>query len=564
MQLTSQKIVCAVAAVAFAGLSAATTQAASDTWIAGTNGDYSVTGNWVGGNVPNGAADVATVDGDGSAVNLLAADTITLATLSLGVNGGSPVFNHAGALTVTTLALGGADAGRNPTYDMTGGTLSITGQSFNWGSGNNVQFELNGGTVNYGAAANAATIGSNVSGAIGTLTINDGTFNHNGTGQFQLGRGEGATSRLVMTGGTLNTNSTAVRFGASAGTANVELSGTAVFNVTNATAGAVQFYMSNNGSFSTLQMSDSAQLNAANQTFVIGQFNNRPGGTPVTTAAVSMDGGTLRVRDIAIGGNNAASAINGSLVLNGGTVEAGQIRLGSSSLGSNATNNFVSADGGTIRATSFAGNSNFFQNAFVDLQAGGLSFDTNGLSVTIANGLNGIGGLTKLGTGTLSLTGASSYTGTTTISSGTLRLGVGDALADTSLLVLNAGTLVADGASDTIGSLDVTAASILQFGDADAILHALTFAAAGAGTGALNVTNWSDGIDEFLFTTETAADSIAALTTFINPSGAPGNVAATVVPSGGNFAVVPVPEPAGLALFGLGAIAVLARRRRTA
>ena len=85
-----------------------------------------------------------------------------------------------------------------------------------------------------------------------------------------------------------------------------------------------------------------------------------------------------------------------------------------------------------------------------------------------------------------------------------------------------------------------------------------------SGTGALSVTNWSDGIDQFLFTSESAAQSIAALTTFIDPSGTPGSVGATVVPSGGNFAVVPVPEPAGVALFGLGAAAVLARRRRTA
>ena len=561
MQHARQGIVRAVAAIALAGLAPATAQAASDVWVTGTNGSYSVTGNWLGGNVPNGAADVATVDGDGSVVNLPAADTVALATLNLGVNNGSPVFNHAGSLSVTTLALGGADATRNPTFDMTAGTLVIAGQNFNWGSGNNVQFKLNGGTVDYGTGANAATIGSSVSGAIGTLTVNAGTFNHNGTGQFQLGRGEGATSKLIMTGGTLNTASTAVRLGASAGTANVELSGGSVFNVTNTTAGAVQLYMSNNGSFSTLKMSDAAQFNAANQTFVIGQFNNRAGGTPVTTAAVTMDGGTLRARDIAIGGNNAASNINGSLVLNAGTMESGQIRAGSSSLGSNATNNFVRAAGGTVRATPFAGNSNFFQNAFVDLQTGGLNFDTNGLSVTIANGMNGTGGLTKLGAGTLSLTGANGYGGTTTVNAGTLRLGASDALADASMLALAGGTLIADGGADVIGSLDVTSASTLQFGGADATPHALTFAAAGAGTGALAVTNWSDGIDQFLFATEPAAQSIAALTTFVDPSGAPGSVGATVIPSGESFAVVPVPEPAGLMTFVIGMAATLTRRR---
>src|SRR5207244_33484 len=49
--------------------------------------------------------------------------------------------------------------------------------------------------------------------------------------------------------------------------------------------------------------------------------------------------------------------------------------------------------------------------------------DTNGNAVNFGNGLSGLGGVTKSGAGTLTLNSASSYTGATTISAGTLQFG---------------------------------------------------------------------------------------------------------------------------------------------
>ncbi|MBF7731760.1 autotransporter-associated beta strand repeat-containing protein, partial [Pseudomonas sp. N040] len=46
-------------------------------------------------------------------------------------------------------------------------------------------------------------------------------------------------------------------------------------------------------------------------------------------------------------------------------------------------------------------------------------------AVTVANAISGTGTLTKLGAGTASLTGANTYSGTTTISAGTLSIGAG-------------------------------------------------------------------------------------------------------------------------------------------
>ena len=54
---------------------------------------------------------------------------------------------------------------------------------------------------------------------------------------------------------------------------------------------------------------------------------------------------------------------------------------------------------------------------------------------------NASGGLTKLGTGTLTLSAANTYSGRTTVSGGTLKLGVANALLPNAQLALNGGTL---------------------------------------------------------------------------------------------------------------------------
>jgi autotransporter-associated beta strand protein len=47
--------------------------------------------------------------------------------------------------------------------------------------------------------------------------------------------------------------------------------------------------------------------------------------------------------------------------------------------------------------------------------AGGGTFDTNGNTSTISQGIQGAGGLTKAGAGTLTLSGPNSYAGATTV-----------------------------------------------------------------------------------------------------------------------------------------------------
>lgn len=74
------------------------------------------------------------------------------------------------------------------------------------------------------------------------------------------------------------------------------------------------------------------------------------------------------------------------------------------------------------------------------------------------------GAITKSGNGTLTLSGANTYTGTTTVNAGTLRLGASDTLTAANNVLLAGGALDMGASTNTLGTLDVAAASSLALG----------------------------------------------------------------------------------------------------
>ena len=375
--------------------------AATGTWIAGQTGNYSDSTKWTDGIIPNAAADIAVFNGNTSVIGIGAADTITLATANIGVDnaGNHPTINQAGGtFTVNAFNFGGAGASRSPIYNLSGGTLQIAG--FAWGAGSATAFNVSGGTAN-------------VTG-----------------GSFSMGTAGGARAALTMTGGTFNANSVGQ------------------MNIGNTGAG-------NGGG--TISLSGTAQFNANAATLVIGQFGAPTSSATNTFGTLTMaDTSTLNAVVVVVGGNNAASAVNGVINLNGGTLSAGSVRRGASNLTPDANTLILNANGGTIKATTHANNANYFQNLPVNLGTGGLKFDTNDNFVTVTNVLAGTGGFEKRGGGTLTLTGLSTYTGNTTVTAGELVLN-GAFLNDSSTLTVSgAATLnLAHGIEDIVGSLIV-------------------------------------------------------------------------------------------------------------
>ena len=384
------------ASAAFVIFTCLSASAASDSWIVGTNGSYAAAANWTGGNVPNGATDVATIEGVGSVVAFNQTVTLQALNLALSTTGATPTFTQTGgSLGVGTLAFGGGGQSRNPTYNMNGGVLNIS-TSFAWSNGNNARFNQSAGTVDH--SGTTLNLGS-VSGSRSYITMTGGTFNANSVLQINLG----------------NT-------GSGNGQAYVDLSGDSVFNATSAAVVVGQFGASSGtNSFANLSLAGNSQLNAST---------------------------------VVVGGNNAGSSVFGVVNLNGGTISAGSIRKGSSTIASSITQNVLHANGGTVRATNHANNANYFQNLFVDIQSGGLVFDTNGNDVGISTGMSGDGGLTKTGEGTLTLSGTNTYGRETTVSAG--RLAMSNAtLDDDSPVTVETGALLTltHGAQDQVSQI---------------------------------------------------------------------------------------------------------------
>ena len=172
-----------------------------------------------------------------------------------------------------------------------------------------------------------------------------------------------------------------------------------------------------------------------------------------------MDSGTiLNVTGINVGSGNSVGA---SLTLNGGSVTStGTAQFGTGSGSASGTLNLnsgtltvpgitkgavtfnVNFNGGTLKAS--AANPAFLSSATnANVLAGGAVIDDGGFAITIAKGLaSGAapdGGLTKSGSGTLTLSAANTFNGPTTILAGTLAIGSGAALAPASDVLVSAG-----------------------------------------------------------------------------------------------------------------------------
>ena len=155
--------------------------------------------------------------------------------------------------------------------------------------------------------------------------------------------------------------------------------------------------------------------------------------------------------DIALTGANSYS---GGTSIAGGTLVIGSdSELGASS----GALNFAAPTNG-YAALEWASSFNLSSDRPINIVGGTAIFDTNGFDSTIAQSISGSGGLEKSGAGTLTLLATSSFSGSVTVSSGTLQIANGAGLAGiTSLNVDNSG---APGFFDmsnlalTVGALD--------------------------------------------------------------------------------------------------------------
>jgi autotransporter-associated beta strand protein len=272
-------------------------------------------------------------------------------------------------------------------------------------AGSNITVNINDtATFSQTANANQTRVGM-ADNAVGTINVNGGTATFER--DLSIGYSGTGTGRLNLTSGTVNVATGTKRW--------------LIVGEQTSAKGEITV--------------DGGNLNLNTNTDI--RFGRN--GTTAGTSFITLNGGAITsysdnkttalgagVLDMNLASTNAG--LNTTFNLNGGTLTIRQVL----STVSNGTRTF-NFNGGTLKAT--GATTAFFNlgtgSTTANVRDGGAVIDSNTFDVTVAQPLvhsniggdNAIdGGLTKNGTGTLTLSGANTYTGNTTINAGGFTL----------------------------------------------------------------------------------------------------------------------------------------------
>ena len=432
--------------------------AGSATWNQNpTNGDWNTATNWTPQTVPNSTTDIATFDASnvtdvsinfGSVINLdsavfnsgAPAYTITLDVSNLILNG-TGFVNNSGSVQSVFIPeqdnlVGGlflfnsATAGNMVSYSSVGGFFDFE----DFSSAGSAAFDVSSGSLQaIMAFQNSSTAGDAV---INASTLTDIEF-------FDSTTGGNATLNL--------SSAASVSFPGSANAEHMTVNciggnqslGSAVFLEGHSTAAEGTFSavgattIGEHGGY--IELGNEATADHA--TFIIGG-----------ALGARLDSGILVFLQTATAANASITAnggVNGSL--GGLVVFADKSKGGKASITLNGNSELDISDRTTgVTIGSLAGEGTVY------LGANPLTIGSNNQSTTFSGVIQESGGLTKSGTGTLTLSGANTYTGLTTVTGGVLNAGnqTGSATG-LSAVNVNSGTLGGSGiiaGATTIGA----------------------------------------------------------------------------------------------------------------
>ncbi|EDW2339213.1 AIDA autotransporter-like protein ShdA, partial [Salmonella enterica subsp. enterica] len=424
-----------------------------------TNADGSFAVNTVLENV-DATLDPASATGwDGTSLIKQGAGTLILNAENT-YTGGTTISG--GTLVATNVdALGTGDVTDDATLELnTGGTFdnAISGSGLVVKSGDETLTLSGTNTYSGGTLISGGTlVASNVE-ALGTGDVtNDAVLELNTSGDFdnalsgsgQVEKSGDGTLTLsgsnTYTGGTLISGGTLVA-------SNVEALGTG-----DVTDNAV-LELNTGGDFDNAISGSGQVVKSGDETLTLSGANSYTGGTTIsggTLVASNVEAlGTGDITDNATLELNAGGDFANNIGGTGSVVKSGDKTLTLS--GSNTYTGGTTISGGTLVATNVEalGTGNVTDNATLELSTGG----------DFANNIGGTGSVVKSGDETLTLSGTNSYTGGTTISGGTLvannveALGTGD-VTNNATLELNTGgdfTNAISGSGQVVKSGDKT------------------------------------------------------------------------------------------------------------
>ena len=338
--------------------------------------------------------------------------------------GGTPgtvtVDDSAGAVTTTGMQF--ASSG----YTLTGNTLTLIG------SGGAAPI-LRVGDGNSASASWTATIDNVLAGSAGLDKTDYGTLILGGANTYAGG--------TTISGGMLQISSDA-NLGAASGGVTLDGGILGISGTSDATTARSVTLGSAGGGL---------DIEAAGNTFTLasalsgtGGFSKLGAGSLILTGANSYSGGTTIAQgNLQIGDGGAGATLGSGNVLDDGSLAfdtttsntlAG-VLSGSGSLtqmgsgttiltGANTYSGTTTIDAGMLQVGNGGASGSLGSTTGAITDNGTLAFDLSG-ATTLGNALTGTGNLSQMGSGTTILTGANSYSGTTTIDAGTLQVGNG-------------------------------------------------------------------------------------------------------------------------------------------
>ncbi len=353
-------------------------------------------------------------------------------------------FTGPTSITEGTLNLANALALQNSTLNSNGAVVfdsSVTGHAFTLGGlGGSVGLTLadNGSTP----AAVALSVGNNNQDATYTGNLSGaGSLTKVGTGTQVLAGTNTYAGPTTISAGTLQFASPAALYN----TTSTTTTNATVSNLRVASGATAAFNVGGPGEFTSAQIGALAALGTASGGFQVGStlgLDTTNASGPATISANLFNPNVLTLAKLGTGtlvltGNNTYS---GGTLLNAGTLNVGS----TGALGNTGT---LSFNGGTLQYS--AANHTDYSGRFSQEIGQNYRIDTNGQNITFAAALNSQTGplLTKLGDGTLTLTGASRYSGATTVSAGVLLANSagGSATGTGTVNVLSGATLGGNG-----------------------------------------------------------------------------------------------------------------------
>ena len=384
----------------------------------------------------NGSATVAAATGKTFTFTAGITNKASVATFGNATDNGVVLFTPASVTTTNVASLNvaggtlraGDATGLNALTSINASTTVAKGATLDLNSFNTSVANLQGaGTVLTGTDASKA------------LTVNAGNFAGSIQGADSLIKNTVGT--LVLSGTNTYTGATTVNAGVlRAGAANVLPVGTA------------------------LTVANAATLDLNNQAQTIGSL-----------AGVAGSAVTLGSAALTTGGNNSSTAFNGVISGTGSLVKTGTgtFTLGGANSYTGATNvnagtlqagaaNVLPSNtavtvgnGATLALANLAQTIGSLAGAgAVTLGSGALTTGGNNTNTAFTGAILGSGSLVKTGTGVFAVSGANTYTGTTTVAQGTLSATAANALSAASAHTVASGaTLALNGNSQTVASL---------------------------------------------------------------------------------------------------------------